>query len=665
MVTVPTSEGTPLELLEPAARGGMGVVWRARYTGHSTPLAVKVLTRLSEQPELRSTFLTEVRAQAELRHPGVAQIYGFGEMLETVQPAEGETLRAGTPYLALEWTDFGTLRELDGPHRWTTLKQMLLQVLDALAFAHARDVVHCDLKPSNILLFEEENGQRRFKLTDFGVAHALERSGPRVTGDVAHPDAGTPTYMAPEQLEAEWRTFGGWTDLYALGCIAFEIAGGQPPYEADNVVEIATGHLDKPVPELDARFPVPDGFQEWLEAMMARDFQDRFRWAAGAATALERLEDPAISPDPEPASEDSGTRETQRRESTDLWVDRAETSDGDRTESSTLAGRRTLPEGLGDLDSDAPTYEGHGRSHAFDPPPMPPDWRRPAAMRPDPPPQISKRLFELREVPFVGRTEEREIIWEALEEVVDRGTARGVVVEGPSGSGRSRLARWMGRRAGELGQATFLEANFEPGGSPERELPRIVQSWFRTWGLDRDAGTEIIRDKLQAIAPEETPEAAIDRLVAWLSESVFGDDDLHREMYDDRESRIAFHMRILQTVQLRDPLFILLDDVQWAEDTLSFARRFLESANATPVLFVATYEPESAGAPDERPPTLDALRDADPVRPLELDPLPEPAQLEMVRRLAPALAEQLDEIEQEGAVYPGSFVDRIRSALES
>src|SRR5262245_24170105 len=137
---------------------------------------------------------------------------------------------AGSPFLAMELANVGSLREHATPVDYPSVRHLLLQLLDALAHAHARGVLHRDVKPGNVLIFEDDLGRRAVKLADFGLAHALGRCP--VDGELSA-TAGTPTYMAPEQHQGAWREFGPWTDLYALGCTAFRLVQGRPPFEGD------------------------------------------------------------------------------------------------------------------------------------------------------------------------------------------------------------------------------------------------------------------------------------------------------------------------------------------------------------------------------------------------------------------------------------------------
>ncbi|MCA9580050.1 MAG: protein kinase, partial [Myxococcales bacterium] len=172
---------------------------------------------------------------------------------------------------------------------WPALSQMLGGLLAALAHAHAHGVIHCDIKPANVLLSEGTGGAVAIKVTDFGFAHALV--GRLADDPQAGPiSAGTPAYMPPEQLCGRARELGPWTDLYALGCMVWELCCGRLPFAGGSLPEICEGHLYRPPPAFEPRIAVPDGLEGWLRRLLAKPIGERFAFAADAAHALRSLE---------------------------------------------------------------------------------------------------------------------------------------------------------------------------------------------------------------------------------------------------------------------------------------------------------------------------------------------------------------------------------------
>ncbi|MDP2342968.1 MAG: protein kinase [Deltaproteobacteria bacterium] len=307
----------PFALERPIARGGMAEVWRGVHASEQVPVAVKVLTgaRAREEAFVRA-LKNEIHAVARLDHPGIIVLYDRGEVTEEASNKSGGRLVPGSPWFAMEMCSHGALSPRRFPLPWRTTRMLLLSLLDALAHAHARGVVHRDLKPGNVLLCAPEDPRPGLKLSDFGIAQPLSGydqylgSGGAGAGSDAH--SGTPRYMAPEQFNGKARELGPWTDLYALGCIAFQLATGNPPFSGDPL-RLAVAHCHDPVPALTpkyetARLPgteFPVGFEAWVLRLLEKDPHDRFRVAADAAWALMQLtsddDDPTVSLDWESA----------------------------------------------------------------------------------------------------------------------------------------------------------------------------------------------------------------------------------------------------------------------------------------------------------------------------------------------------------------------------
>jgi serine/threonine protein kinase/tetratricopeptide (TPR) repeat protein len=296
MVRAVTSAGLRLGsfLLErPIARGGMAEVWRAVHPGEQVPVAIKVLTgpRARDEAFVRA-LKNEIHAVARLDHPGIIVLYDRGEVSEAAARASHGRLLPGSPWFAMEMCSHGALSPRRFPLPWRTSRLLLLSLLDALAHAHARGVVHRDLKPGNILLCAPDDPRPGLKLSDFGIAQAADADATAEKHiDAAFADAhsGTPRYMAPEQFTGRGRDIGPWTDLYALGCIAFQLVSGSAPFSGDPL-RLAVAHCHDPVPTLrTTREDVPAGFEAWVLRLLEKDPRDRFRVAADAAWGLLQL----------------------------------------------------------------------------------------------------------------------------------------------------------------------------------------------------------------------------------------------------------------------------------------------------------------------------------------------------------------------------------------
>jgi serine/threonine-protein kinase len=263
-------------------RGGMATVYLAHDLRHARRVAIKVLDASLGASMSAERFLREIRLTASLTHPHILPLHDSGEAmgyLYYVMPyVEGETLRARL------------MR--DGSLPMTDARRLLLELADALAYAHGHGVVHRDLKPENVLL----SGGHAI-VADFGIARAVRQA--RETPSPEHPaDAastlteagislGTPAYMAPEQ--ATGGAVDHRADLYALGVIAYEVLAGAHPFDARSPQAMITAHLAQvPPPLADRRRDAPPRLVELVTALLAKEPDQR---PAGAASMMEALDD--------------------------------------------------------------------------------------------------------------------------------------------------------------------------------------------------------------------------------------------------------------------------------------------------------------------------------------------------------------------------------------
>jgi hypothetical protein len=198
------------------ARGGMGVVYRARDTTVGRTVAVKMLPpEVAPDGDRLARFLTEAKALAALQHPNVVQLFHAGE--------------AGhRPFLVMEFVSGGNLRQSlrAGPWEPTAAAKLVRTLADATAAAHRLGIVHRDLKPGNVLLTAESGPVP--KIADFGLARFLDDDSRTASGEIL----GTPEFMAPEQAAGRGDLIGPPTDIWALGATLYEVLTGRPPFTA-------------------------------------------------------------------------------------------------------------------------------------------------------------------------------------------------------------------------------------------------------------------------------------------------------------------------------------------------------------------------------------------------------------------------------------------------
>ncbi|MFT4977289.1 MAG: serine/threonine protein kinase/tetratricopeptide (TPR) repeat protein [Myxococcota bacterium] len=561
-----------MRLAERIGRGGMGEVWRGTHLDLDLPIALKVLR--TPDPRHRAAFLNEIRAISTLSHPHIIDIVEQGQL----SPDDTAELPAGSPYLAMELAQ-GTIAPSCGQMSWDGIRATLLSLLSALGHAHARGLLHGDLKPGNVLLVGPI-----IKLSDFGLARRLGRP-PEATVSM-----GTPRYMAPEQALSRWREAGPWTDLFALGRLTEAMLYGKPGSSS-------------PHPTL----PLPEGFLSWLARLLAPDPADRFQRAADAAYSLAML--------PEPPEALPGDRGAAQLDHTLTFPDVVSSIIEDTWHSEVLVGPPpdALPSTI--VLADRPR------------PPLPEDWRAPT-LRPGPRRQ-GLSLLGLRSSPTIGREAEQEVLWSALR-AVSEGELRVCIIGGEAGTGKRRLAHWLSERAHEVGAVTVLAARHTERSSDA--LGRMLAHTFHCIGLSRDEVARLVEAQLRLDGVDDPYE--------WqgLTELIVPSGMVRFSAQGARFALLQRHLERTARTQQR-PVLLRLEDAQWGGEALAFAMHLLRARHRPPVLVLITWAP----VPDRPLETsrLKALLRQPRVQQLLVEPLRPGEQRRLVSEaqgLSPALA---------------------------
>jgi hypothetical protein len=262
------------ELLREVGRGGTAIVYVARQSDLGRLVALKELAAFqAAKPEVVERFLRESRVTGALNHPNVVTVHEYLE-------------HESTAYIAMEYFERGSLRPWVRRLSLPQVVGVLEGVLAGLAHAEGHGIVHRDLKPENVMVTSTGG----VKITDFGIAKALQDfRGRSLTADGT--TVGTPAYMAPEQ--ALGTGIGPWTDLYAVGVMAYELLSGDVPFPEDDLPLVTLlRHANEPVPPLHEVEPsVARPLSDWIARMLAKKPEDR---PAGAARAWDELEEAAI-----------------------------------------------------------------------------------------------------------------------------------------------------------------------------------------------------------------------------------------------------------------------------------------------------------------------------------------------------------------------------------
>ncbi len=261
----------PYQILDQIGMGGMATVYRAYQGSMDRYVAIKVLPQQMalEDTTFLKRFEQEARTIAKLEHRNILPVYDYGE-------TEGYT------YLVMRYVDAGTLKDLveDGPVESARAVRLIKQVAEALDYAHQNGVIHRDVKPSNILVDDQDH----VYLMDFGIAKLLSSSAQFTGTDML---IGTPAYMSPEQ--AQGQQADGRSDIYSLGVMLFEMVTGQAPYEAETPMAVMLKHIQSPLPPpRTVRADLPGSVERIILRAMAKAPEDRFQTGADMAVELER-----------------------------------------------------------------------------------------------------------------------------------------------------------------------------------------------------------------------------------------------------------------------------------------------------------------------------------------------------------------------------------------
>ena len=261
----------PYRIVGPLGAGGMAAVFKAYQPAVDRHVALKVLPRhFAQDREFLARFEQEATILASLQHPHILPVHDYGD-------SDGFT------FIVMPFIKTGTLADAidEHPLPLEQITRVITQVGDALDYAHARGLVHRDVKPSNILIDERGN----CLLADFGIAKILEGADKlTATGGLI----GTPKYMSPEQGMGQ--AVDGRSDLYSLGVVLYEMATGRAPYEAETPIAVVLKHIRDPMPLPRAINPaMPEALERVILRAIHKEPSERFDSGAAMAEGTEAL----------------------------------------------------------------------------------------------------------------------------------------------------------------------------------------------------------------------------------------------------------------------------------------------------------------------------------------------------------------------------------------
>jgi serine/threonine protein kinase len=261
------------EILREVGRGGMAMVYLARQTDLDRFVALKELAAFhASDPSFAQRFLRESRVAGSLSHPNIVTVHDYFE-------------HDGTPYIAMEYVERGSLRPYVGRLTLAQIGGVLEGLLAGLTNAESQGIVHRDLKPENLMV----TADGRVKIADFGIAKATTKMQTGAFLTATGTTVGTPTYMAPEQAMAQ--DIGPWTDLYSVGCMAFELFTGNVPFhDSDAPMAILLRHVNEPIAPVKSIVPdVDQRISDWIEQLLVKEPDKRTQNAQDAWDDFEEV----------------------------------------------------------------------------------------------------------------------------------------------------------------------------------------------------------------------------------------------------------------------------------------------------------------------------------------------------------------------------------------
>ncbi|MFT4976803.1 MAG: serine/threonine protein kinase, partial [Myxococcota bacterium] len=527
--------------------GATGHVWEALDSQLNLPVAVKVVRQnLAKYARFRARFAREVALSARLVHPRMVPVYDYGR------------LENGCPYVVMGLADQGCLGQL---LRWgpplSEVLRMVDQVLEALAALHARGLVHQDLKPENVLLHNGPLGEVDAWVADLGVAGTFSE-----LAMVKRGVAGTPEWMAPEQLSRRPQELGPWTDLYALGRMLHDILGGEPTPSHLGPKQLLAMRLRPPEPPPN----VPDAIGQIIVRLLDPDPRQRYDRAADVRRAL---------------------RDAAMR-----------IEDGQIAHGSVSPGSTTFPvtmlveaqESIAMPRSDTTPSDRVPRWNRVAPDPMPATF--PAPYR-ELPPRASLALFAMRPVPLVGREDLQQFLWQKAREVIERQGPRVVLIVGPSGSGKMQLADSVAVALEEGGYMETIRLRYHQPSGLQDGYQGAVREILAPWHDTREQMVARLQRWLgrdRQIAPELAAREA-EVLTRWCGYSHPEETTINAAV------GLAFLYRHLDARSWRGGSALLLENAHLARaagDGLAICEALLDhSVGQRPVLAMVTLSSEA------------------------------------------------------------------------
>lgn len=576
--------------------GGVGRVYRATDARRDLPVALKCLRpEYAKEARIRRRFMREARAQSRLGHPNIVRMFDYGED------------RDGVPYIAMELIDGVPMSERRKDDlSLAVILHLADQILAALAYIHARGIIHRDVKPENIVVVGQDDPEKPgAKLLDFGFARVEDDADPRLTA--VNQDAfGTPQYMAPEQASGKGKV-GPPTDLYAMGVILYEFITGSPPFTGAHGMAVALKHLMEPVPPLHPRpgMRVPPGLEAVVMRALKKEPHERFASAAELRRALA------------PYHAGGGRLIAQGPQSD-------------------AAARIAQVVGA------TPAQPAAGSVEIL---PSAPETGPMAAIDPDGP-----AIPRAAELPIFGREDEQLWLWSQVHRVFEAGTGRLVLLGARPGMGKSRMIGWLRDQIAEGGWMLTIGGVHRPGGRQAATgLRGAIEELFGELPEDREPAEAALREVLlrwgadgEVRAGAALDEVGVAALASYLRPQAVGS-QVRSQARDEARGEVLF-ARICDALRLAARTRPILLTLEGVEEAASEVNGFLVHLAATmsrepfPLLALVSFDLDAEGRPlgpaAELNGALASLAGA-PVERRDLEPLEHRPMLALLEALGP------------------------------
>jgi tetratricopeptide (TPR) repeat protein len=559
--TAPSEIGTVLgqryEAVRELGRGGMGVVYLCRDIVTGDRVALKRLRSPEKgetRPEENWWFHQEARAVALLDHPAIVRARDFGQLAD------------GSPFFVMDVLPGRSIHEwMHTTHLpWTVIWSAVDQVLAGLAHAHARGVIHGDLKPSNIMLdlATAGKGPRSF-LLDLGLAwlreyrHDSRLDGARAPEVAVHSGAGTVGWVAPEQIRRQAALVGPATDLYALGCVMYRVLSGREVFEG-NAQDVLRAHKRTAVPLPTLPDGVPAAAGAFVVRLLEKKPWNRYEFAADARRAWMRIRPPQAATLEEIVQSSPGSR------------------------AAPAAYSRSLAPGI----------------------------------------------LSLRAPMLVARREEREVLWTAVEDVAaGKSRQELIALIGDAGVGKSRVAEWLCAEVHEHGRMLPLRARYGRIPTPLDGITAAINAHFGLDGADRGAVEQALITRWEVAKDDDDALTWVAATAEWLRPTAPGvlaqlGPSGKRFVLDRPELRFVVIKKVLERLSKDRPVLLWLDDLHYASpNTFETLSRLRRDASELPLLIVATARSETLATNLDAALRMEAMRAEWSGKVLELKPL--------------------------------------------